>query len=150
MIVVVNVEGVLAHGNDLRTIASYRGAVVMYEALFSSYELIALTMADEAVARWWLKRERMPKWARVLSADVHGNGYNGADYREWQINQVRSFLAAGWEIAFYLDHPQGPHEAIHKMGVNTLVLDRTQIVPGWRNLETAAPRAWDSLVDTVD
>jgi hypothetical protein len=150
MLAVINVEHVLAHGADLRSIASYRGAAVLYEALFSQYQCIALTMADESVARWWLKRERMPKWARIECADVVGTNMLAEEYRDWQINHVRALLAAGWEVAFYVDWEHGPHEAIHHMGVNTLVMHRTAIVPGWRNLGEAAPRPWDSLVDTVD
>ena len=47
MLAIVNVEHVLAHGGDLRSIASYRGATVFYEALASSYQVIALSMADQ-------------------------------------------------------------------------------------------------------
>lgn len=150
MIAIINVEHVLAHGDDLRSIASYRGASVLYEAMASQYQVLAFTMADEEIAQWWLKRERMPRWARVVAADVIGNKMTGPDYQDWQIMQVRATLAAGWEVAFYVDHEYGAHETIHKMGVNTLVMRRTQIIPGWRNLETAAPRSWDTLVVDSD
>lgn len=150
MIAVVNVEHVLAHGDDLRSIASYRGASLLYDALATEYQLIALTKADEDIAKWWLKRERMPRWAKITAADVLGNHMSPADYYEWQIMQIRAILAAGWEIAFYIDSDFGPHREILKMGVNTMVMNRTQIVPGWRNLETASPRAWDTLVVDSD
>jgi hypothetical protein len=97
-----------------------------------------------------LKRERMPRWANVYAADVLDKGMNLSDYREWQLMQIRATLAAGWEIAFYIDSEFGAHEAVHKMGVNTLVIHRNQIIPGWRNLETASPRAWDTVVVDSD
>jgi hypothetical protein len=150
MLAVINVEHVLAHGGDLRTIASYRGAAVFYDALFAQYQLIALTAANDEIAHWWLRRERMPKWARIFAADTLGNKMTPEDYRDWQVTQIRSILAAGWEVAFYVDTAAGPHEVIHRMGVNTLVMNRTQTIPGWQNPEQTAPRAWNSLVDTVD
>jgi hypothetical protein len=146
MLAIINVEHVLAHGGDLRSIASYRGASILYDAFASQYQVIAMTMANEEIARWWLKRERMPKWARIAAADVLGNNMTTMDYREWQVQQVRATLAASWEIAFYVDTPFGPNEKIHQMGVNTLVVNRTQIIPGWQNPEQGAPRAWDTLV----
>jgi hypothetical protein len=150
MLCVINVEHVLAHGGDLRSIASYRGASVFYEALASQYNLIAMTMASEEIARWWLKRERMPKWANIEAADLLGTGMTAQEYRHWQYDKIRSYLAATWEIAFYIDTKFGPIERIHNLGVNTMVMDRTQIIPGWQNPEGTAPRAWDSLVGTVD
>lgn len=150
MIAIINVEHVLAHGGDLRSIASYRGASVLYEALASQYQVLAFTMANEEIARWWLKRERMPRWANVYAADAIEQQMTPGDYHEWQVMQVRAILAAGWEIAFYIDSELGAHERIHKMGVNTLVIHRNQIIPGWRNLETAAPRAWDTVVVDSD
>jgi len=150
MIAIINVEHVLAHGADLRSIASYRGASLLYEAMASQYQVLAMTMANEEIARWWLKRERMPKWANIHAADVLATGMNGDDYNEWQVMQVRAILAAGWEIAFYVDSEFGAHQRVHKMGVNTLVIHRNQIIPGWRNLETASPRAWDTVVVDSD
>lgn len=148
MLTIINVEHVLAHGGDLRSIASYRGATVFYEAIASQYQVIAFTMAEEEIAKWWLKRERMPRWARIVAADVVGNQMTAADYRDWQIMQVRATLAAGFEIAFYIDSEIGAHEKIHEMGVNTLIIHRNQIIPGWRNLEAASPRAWDTVVSS--
>ena len=150
MIAIINVEHVLAHGADLRSIASYRGASLLYEAMASQYQVIAMTMANEEIARWWLKRERMPKWANIYAADAVEQRMTPGDYHEWQVMQIRAILAAGWEIAFYIDSELGAHERIHKMGVNTLVIHRNQIIPGWRNLETASPRAWDTVVVDSD
>jgi hypothetical protein len=150
MIVIINVEHVLAHGADLRSIASYRGASVLYDAFAAQYQVIAFSMANEEIARWWLKRERMPKWANIHAADVLGNHWTAEDYHEWQIMQVRAILAAGWEVAFYVDSDFGAHERINKMGVPTMVIHRNLIIPGWRNLETASPRAWDTVVVDSD
>jgi hypothetical protein len=145
MLAIINVEHVLAHGGDLRSIASYRGATVFYEALASSYQVIALSMADQEIATWWLKRERMPKWARIVAADVLGNNMTGAEYREWQVMQVRATLAAGFEIAFFVDIDNPALHAIHELGVSTLAVNRSTIIPGWRNPDGSAPRAWDQL-----
>lgn len=146
MIAIINVEHVLAHGGDLRSIASYRGASLFYEAMASQYQVIAFSMADPDITLWWLKRERMPRWARIMAADVLGNGMTTMDYREWQIMQVRQILAASWEVAYFVDYAQGPHEKIHALGVTTMVVNRTQIIPGWQSPDATTPRAWDSLV----
>lgn len=117
----------------------------MYEAFASSYNMIALSFADEEYTRFWLKRERMPKWSQIYACDARNTGMLTADIRNWQYQTVRGLLAEGWEVAFYVDVPTGPHERIHEMGVTTMVVNRTHIVPGWQNPETQAPRAWETL-----
>ncbi len=145
MLTVINVEHVLAAGGDLRTIASYRGASLFYDAMASAYNVLALSFTDEEYARFWLKRERMPKWSAVYGADARVNGMTTADIREWQYNTVRNLLAEGWEIGFYVDVPTGPHQRIHDMGVTTLIVNRTHIIPGWQNPEQQQVRAWETL-----
>ena len=46
MLAVVSIEHVLANGGDLRQIAAYRGARLLYDALASQYHLIGLTAAS--------------------------------------------------------------------------------------------------------
>jgi hypothetical protein len=150
MLGVVSIEHVLANGGDLRSIAAYRGANVLYDALAAQYHLIGFTMASEEIARWWLKRERMPRWARIMAADLLANDMTSMEYRDWRIMQIRTFLAEGWEIAFYLDCKFGPIEQVHELGVTTITYEHATINPGWRDPALASPRAWEDLASTVD
>lgn len=150
MLAVVSIEQVLANGGDLRQIAAYRGARLLYDALASQYHLIGLSMASQEIATWWTKREHMPKWARIYAADLLANDMTSMDYRDWKIMQVRTFLAEGWEIAFYMDSHHGPVQQVHELGVTTITFDHAMINPGWRDPALSAPRAWENLATTVD
>lgn len=148
MLAVVSIEHVLANGGDLRSIAAYRGANVLYDAMASQYHLIGLTAASEEIARWWLKRERMPRWARIMAADARNSDMTGLEWQEWKVMQIRSFLAEGWEIAFFFDCKFGPIEQVHDLGVTTITYEHATINPGWRDPSLASPRAWEDLAVT--
>jgi len=150
MLAVVSIEHVLANGEDLRSIAAYRGSKLLYDALASQYHLIGLTAASEEISSWWLKRERMPKWARVYSAESWAENMTGMELNEWKLMKIRSFLAEGWEVGFYLDWEHGPIRQVHEMGVTTITFNHSLINPGWRDPALASPRPWESLASTVD
>ena len=151
MLAIVSIEHVLANGGDLRSIAAYRGSKLFYDALFSQYHLIGLTAASEEIATWWLKRERMSKWARVYAANVIETGMTGMEWKEWKLMQVRTFLAEGWEIAFYIDkETAGPIKQVHELGVTTMEFNHAIVNPGWRDPALAAPRAWEDLALTSE
>ena len=151
ILAVVSVEHVLANGGDLRSIASYRGAKVFYDALSSQYNMIALSAANDEIANWWLKRERMGKWARIYACGAIDRGMTSMEWKQWKLDKVRGFLAEGWEIAFYIDKESaGPIRQVHELGVTTMDFNHSMVNPGWRDPDTTAPRAWEEVATTVD
>jgi hypothetical protein len=152
MLAVVTVEHVLSNGGDLRTIASYRGAKVFYDALSSQYNMIAFSAASDEIANWWLKRERMGKWARVYAANAVESGMTSMEWQDWKYQHIRGFLAEGWEVAFYVDRSASgaPIERVHALGVTTFDFNHSLINPGWRDPETDAPRPWEEVAVASD
>lgn len=146
MIVVVSIENTFAQGPDLKTAAAYRASRPFYEALKGAYQLVGLSTATEDIARWWLKREHMGEWAmlRLWTPD------SPFSYLEWKVQEVREFLSAGWEVAFYIDSDWSPLMAVTRLGVSTLRVEHAHNVPGWRDPETTAPRPWSEVAATVE
>ena len=72
------------------------------------------------------------------------------DWREWKISQIRTFLAEGWEVAFYMDSKFGPIEQVHDLGVSTITYEHATVNPGWRDPAQASPRAWEDLALTSE
>ena len=66
MITVVTIEGVLAAGDDLKTVQPTKQAKALYDGLHLTSNMIGLTRADQEIARWWLKREHLNDWSTVL------------------------------------------------------------------------------------
>jgi hypothetical protein len=146
VIVVVAIENTFAQGPDLRTAASYRSARPLYEVLKGGYQLIGLSSALPDIARWWLKREHMAEWANLRCYDPNSTPLS---YMDWRVDELREFLASGFEIAFYLDSDWTPLMKAIALGVSTLRIEHAQRVPGFRDPEELAPRAWASLATNV-
>ena len=146
MIIAIAIEGTLAQGPDLHTAAAYRGARPLYEALRDGYQLVAFTRASLDVAQWWLRKEYMAKWSKIHSFAEETFFESEPD---WKMHEVRSYLAAGWEVGFVIDTDERVLPKMHELGVSTMRITHAQTMPGFRDLETAAPRPW-AEVATVE
>lgn len=146
MIVVVSIENTFAQGPDLRTAAAYRSARPLYEVLKGGYQLIGLTTAPPDIARWWLKREHMAEWSNLRFYDPRTTPL---EYLDWKVDELREFLASGWEIAFYIDSDWTPLMKAIALGVSTLRIEHAQRVPGFRDPEEMTPRAWSDVASTL-
>ena len=143
LISLITVEGVLAQGEDLKNAAPQKWARPLYDGIRSQFRTIALTRAPEELARWWLNRERLSNWSGVLCWN------NPMSYEAWVIDQVREFLANGWDMAFLLTSNTDIATVVQGMGVLTLMVGTPIHPPGWRADDTGF-RPWDQLVDTLD
>lgn len=139
----IAVEGVLAADIDIRRAAPTKWAKLLYDGIRTQYRTIALTRADEALARWWLNREGLAGWSSVLC----NNGV--LEHTQWKIDQVREFLSNGWEIGFYLDSDRETCTMVQSLGVVTLCVGMPVHPPGWRADDTQF-RPWTAVVDTLD
>lgn len=142
MIAVVCLEGVLAAGVDLRSAPPTKWARPMYDAMHSQFRVIGLTMADAELARWWTKREMLHDWAGIMSHEEY------LDYPNWKVEQVRQFLAEGWEVACYLDVDTSVLSAVNELGVLTMTVSYPATRVGFRPHEEA-PRPWHEVSSTL-
>lgn len=143
LISLITVEGVLAQGEDLKNAAPQKWARPLYDGIRSQFRTIALTRAPEELARWWLNRERLTQWSGVLCWN------NPMSYEAWVVDQVREFLANGWDMAFLLTSNLEIATVAQGMGVLTLTVGTPVHPPGWRADDTSF-QPWDQLVDTLD
>jgi hypothetical protein len=143
MIAVVVVEGVLARGDDLRNAQPTKIAKALYDGLKLTNNMIGLTRADPEIVKWWLKREHLNGWSSVLAYpdNVH-------TWDHWRIDQMRGFLADGWEVFAYIDTNGYVCDEVRAMGITTMALSYPAMPPGWK--EAAVPRAWSDVVSTID
>ena len=144
MITIVTVEGVLARGDDLKTAQPAKQAKALYDGLKLTNNMIGLTRANEEIARWWVKREHLAGWASILSYPP-GSTFT---WDHWRVDQVRGFLAEGWEVYAYIDTNAYVVDEVRALGVATMCVSYPHQPPGWK--ETALPRAWADVVTTVD
>jgi hypothetical protein len=143
---VITIEGVLSEQDDLRTAKPTRFAKPLYDGMRSQFNLLLLTSTEIDIARWWLKQQGIANWSSLLVWPAN----SALAYIEWRIDQVRSYLADGWEVAYYLDaHPYALRE-VSQMGVLTLTVSYPDKPPGWRDVHQTTPRPWSKVVDTVD
>ena len=142
-IALITIEGVLAAGEDLRTAPPFRWAKPMYDALRTQWRTIALTRADHELARWWLNREMLPGWSSVHAWNTP------MSYEDWRVDQVRDFLANGFDLAFLLDNDRDVTTVVQSMGVLTLSIGPPLVHPGWRP-EDHHYRAWTTISDTLE
>jgi hypothetical protein len=145
MLVVLPIDGVFSTQPDLKTATARRGSILLYEALSSQYDLIALGQGDIEFLRWWLRKERMPKCASLRGWTEE----NFFLYRDWKIHEVGNFLSAGWEIALYLDNDSYVVGQVAQLGVTAGRLTHPLNGPGFRDL-TEAPRAWSDVASSVE
>lgn len=141
--VLIPIEGVLTQHDDLKTAMPTPIARTLYDGMRSQFRTVALTKADQEIARWWVKRENMFGWSAVLS-------WNQAmDWETWKVNTVRDFLANGWEIAFYLDNNLSTANRVQEMGAPVLVVGYPAHHLGWQPADQGI-RPWPDVVDTLE
>ena len=142
---ICTVEGVLAQGSDLKTAPSTKWAKPLYDGMRSQFHVALLTSSDQDIARWWLKKERISQWSALITWPREA-----FDYPHWRLDHVRSLLAAGWEVAFFLDTDMELLHEVSSLGVMTLSVSYPDKPPGWRDTATSSPRPWSRVVDTVE
>jgi hypothetical protein len=140
----IAIEGVLSAEDDLKRSAPTKLARLLYDGIRSQFRTVGLSRcSDIEVVRWWLRREQLSHWSSVL-------GWNSpVSYGEWKVDQVRDFLANGWEIGFYLDSDAETVHAVQGLGVLTLRVGAPVHPPGWRADDTQF-RPWSAVADTLD
>ena len=143
-IAVITIEGVLARGDDLRNAQPTKQAAQLFAGLRSQSNVAAFTRADPEIANWWLKREHFNDWAMVQAYP----STSAFTYEGWRLDQLRSFLAEGWEIFAFIDRSPDLVEEAVKLGVTGICVSYPHTQPGWK--EVAAPRAWSDVAATVD
>jgi hypothetical protein len=143
MINLVTIEGVLAKGDDLRTAQPHKFARVFYEQMRLGTSLILMSKAPEEIATWWLKREHMPEWARLLCWN------QGLTWDAWRLDQVRQTLSDGWEVLGFVDSEPSVVEQARMLGVPGILVSYPDTAPGWKD-QTQAPRPWGDVVSTLD
>jgi hypothetical protein len=138
-IALIVVEDVLAREGSLKTAFSHNYAKPLYAAIRSQFRTVALTQADQDIARWWLNREGMGDWSSVLS-------WNSSimSFPDWCVDQVREFLTNAWEIAFLLTNDSKVAMRANELGVLTLSLGSPEHPPGWRSDDTTFT-PWEEL-----
>ena len=142
MITFITVEGVLAKAEDLKTSPPTKWARSLYHGLVSDNSVVLLTRGDVDTCVWWLKREHIQGYARVLSWDT------AQSWEDWKIDRVRETLAEGWEVFAFVDTDGGVVETVAGLGVAGICVSYPHIAPGWR--EVAAPRQWQEVVTTME
>jgi hypothetical protein len=145
-IAVVTVEGVLSQEPDLRTAKPTKWCKPLYEAMRSQFSVMLLTSTEHSIARWWFRQQAISQWSSLQIWPSKGL----FDYAEWRIDQIRSYLADGWEISFYLDIDPYVLHKVGEMGLMTLSVSYPDKPPGWRDVHQTTPRPWSRVVDTVD
>jgi hypothetical protein len=142
VIAVITLEGVLAAGVDLRSAPPTKWAKQLYDAMHSQFRVIGLTVADPELAKWWTKREMLYDWAGIMSHEEY------LEYPSWKVEQIRSFLAEGWEVACYLDTDPIVLSAVNELGVLTMSVAPPSSRVGFRPHEEA-PRPWSEVAGTL-
>jgi hypothetical protein len=144
MITIISIENVLARGEDLKTAQPTKQAKQLYDGLRSQNNTVGFTRADEDIARWWLKREHLDQWSSLISYPPT----SPFPWDGWCVDQVRGFLAEGWEIFAYVDKLGPVLVGVDMLGVATIGVTYPSTAVGWK--EVAAPRAWADIATTVD
>ena len=142
MITFISVEGVLAKADDLKTSPPTKWARSLYTGLAADNSVCLLTRTDADTCVWWMKREHMSGYARVIPWNP------GTPWDEWKVDQVRETLAAGWEVFAFVDDDPAVVNEVTAMGVAGICVSYPHIAPGWK--EVAAPRTWNDVVTTMD
>ena len=143
MVAIFSLESALVAGDDLKSAPPTKAAKSLYDAMRSQHHTVGLTKAPQDIARWWVRREHLNDWSMILSwPDA------ALDWDAWRIDQVREFLAEGWEVFAYIDVPGPAITEIAGLGVLTVTLTYPAMAVGWK--EVAAPRAWSNVVTTMD
>lgn len=140
MLCVIDIQAVLSYGDLKSSPQARRGAKLLYEALRSQYQMVALSAVDPAITRWWLRSNFMNEWSltKTWERDVWD------DYIEWKQHEIAGFLASGWEIGVVIDSYPGLLVAVGRMGVMTMLVQHPAMGPGFSD-PSRPLRAWDTV-----
>lgn len=139
MIAVVCLEHVLVDGDDLKENTATRWGRPLYQALHSQFRIIGFTAAEHEIARWWTRKESMSDWAALMSKEDY------LDYATWKVEQVRQFLAEGWEVGLVIDTDPAVLVGVNRLGVLGLTMTMPMQRVGFR-AQQAEPQPWNELV----
>jgi len=138
-VAVVAVEGVLALTEDFKTSQPTPWARALYRSMKPEYGLILLSPADEDVTRYFLTKEFMGDFA-LLSCYIAT-----MPYPEWKVDQVRQFLADGFEIGVVYDTDDQVIYGVNQLGVPGMRVSPATRRSGWRD-HTTEVRPWGDVV----
>lgn len=138
-IAILSIEGVLSQTDDLKTSQPTAWARQLYRALKTEYRLILLTKADEELARWWLTKEFMSDFA-LISPYVAL-----MSYPDWKTDQVRQFLADGFEVGVVYDDDDRVIHEVNLLGVAGMRVSPATQRSGWRH-HTTEVQPWGDVV----
>lgn len=142
-VALICVENLLARGDDLKTTFAQPYAKPIYAAIRSQFRTVALSMADQDLARYWLNREGLADWSAVLSWNT-----SAMSYPDWCVDQVRDFLTNAWEVAFLLTNDPGVARKANELGVLTMSLGTPDHPPGWKS-DDSTFTPWGELTDRL-
>jgi hypothetical protein len=141
MLCLIEIQATFAVG-DMATGQARRGARVLYEALKSQYQLVAMSSQTEDITKWWLRSNGMADWSLIRCWDKEWSHI----YTEWQVHLVADFLASGWEIGMFIDSYDGIITPVQRMHVPTMMVSYPAHGPGFFDPEKP-PRAWATVAD---
>ena len=139
MLCIVEIQATFAVG-DMKIGQARRGAKVLYEALRSQYQMVAMSSQPDEITRWWLRTNHMAEWSLIKTWDREIWGV----YTEWQEHVVADFLASGWEIGMFIDSYDGVIGSVQRMHVPTMQVSYPEVGPGFYDPEKP-PRSWATV-----
>lgn len=140
MLCIVEIQAVFAV-DDLTKGQARRGAKVLYEALRSQYQMVAMSSQTDEIVRWWLRSNHMGEgWSLIKCWDKDWSNV----YTEWQEHIVADFLASGWEIGMFIDSYPGILVPVQRMHVPTMQVSHPAVGPGFFDPEKP-PRPWATV-----
>lgn len=142
-IALIKLEGPIANGDDLRSAQPQWWSIPLYEAIRSQFRTVALTSADEEIARDWLRKANLGGWSSVMCWN------KWVTYEDWRIDIIREFQANAWDIAFLLDDDPDVAIVAQSMGVLSLKLGLPLNRVGWKPPDQGF-RAWDEVESTLE
>jgi hypothetical protein len=139
IICVLPIEDVLSQSHDLKSSPPQKWARPLYDGLHTQYRMLALTVATDEVADWWLQQNYLKDWSGVLTKPDAYNNYN-----EWKVRQVEEFLAEGWEVGLFIDTEVWVCDEVNRLGVMTMRLSQPTSRVGWKPPDQPI-RGWSEI-----
>jgi hypothetical protein len=138
-VAVITVEGVLSQHDDLKTSQPTAWANQLYQALKHEYRVILFCRADEPEARWWLSKEFFDDFSLLVPYVPL------MSYPAWRVDQVRQFLADGYEFGLVYDTDDQVIHEVNNLGVPGMRVSPPLQRTGWRD-HTTEVRPWGDVV----
>lgn len=145
---IINLEGVLVDGQDLKSSPPTKHGRLLYDALKGQYQaLILSTDPSHELARAWLKREGVTGFGSVFCRPTN----TLLSPVDWKVSKIREMQAEGWPVMLYVDSDPESIRAAFMEGVTTMLVASPRYArPEWRPDGERSIRPWDSLVDTLE